>query len=461
MSDDEYPTAEEQARYHKKLFGDEYPTLEEARATNKKLFGEPLSNATDEFDDHPTDEAIARNKEKLGLSNVVPIKTAPTVIDTRDGIVAELNARGYGTVFKDDKFKVVYIDRYGVIHFYTKKDFVDSMAKEKMLVTETSPGGVTTGKFKPVSLHWLEHNQHKEYEKVIFDPSREHTLNDRDLNLFPGFAFKPKKGQCYKTLMYIRDVICNGDKDVYRWLMAWSAHIFQNPREKPETAVAIQGEEEGTGKSFFPHIISRLLDKQNMGITQRLYFKASNAKMITGDFSGHLEHCLVLHAEEAFSAESNKEDSIIKDLISGDEIGINAKNIEAKLSRNYIRLILTGNPPHIVKVSRFARRFLVLKISAKHALDTDYFRELSDELVLGGYEALMYYFMHYPIYKYNLRIVKKTKALFGADNTEHGHTRSAFGITFFAWVNCPLMILMSNMIPVNLTRSVNHAKSST
>ena len=183
------------------------------------------------------------------------------------------------------------------------------------------------------------------------------------------------------------------------------------PMEKPETAIAIQGEEEGTGKSFFPWILSKLLDGDGSKTNQRLYFKASNSKLITGDFSGHLERILLLHAEEAFSAENERENSIIKDLISGEDMSIHPKNIEARISRNYIRLILTGNPPHIVKAGRFARRFLVLKISPKQRLNTDYFRELSDDLFTGGFEALMYYLDHYPIYKYNLRVAPKTAAL--------------------------------------------------
>lgn len=202
----------------------------------------------------------------------------------------------------------------------------------------------------------------------------------------------PIKGKCYQTLRYIRDVLCNGKKDQYRWLMAWVAHLTQRPWEKPETAVAIQGEEEGTGKSFFPWILGELLDGK--GMSHKLYFEASNSKMITGDFNGDLERCLLLHAEEAFRAESEREDSIIKNLISDHNLGINPKGIEAKLSKNFIRLILTGNPPHIVKAGRFARRFLVLKISDKRRLDTVYFKKLTDELENGGFEALMYYLMH-------------------------------------------------------------------
>lgn len=367
---------------------------------------------SDEFDDHPTDEKLARDAKKILGDKVVqfPEKKESKEI-SKDEVIERLN-KYFGTVLHDSKYKIINRSIPGRIIFMTKKDFVDSLAHEKMLITTTDPQNNVKAKFEPVTKYWLEHKNHKQFGVVVFDPRKPHNWEeDKDFNLFNDFGIKAKKGQCYKTLQYIKNVLCGGNKEHYRWLMAWCAQMFQKPEEKPETAVAIQGEEEGTGKSFFPQILAKLLDGKEYGNAHKLYFTTSNPKMITGDFSGHLEHCILLHAEEAFRAESDREDSIIKNLISEDNLSINAKNIEAKLSKNFIRLILTGNPPHIVKAGRFARRFLVLKISSKYRLNTAYFKELSDELTRGGYEALMYYFMHYPIHKFNLRIVLKTEGL--------------------------------------------------
>jgi Family of unknown function (DUF5906) len=369
---------------------------------------------SDEFDEHPTSEQIKANKKKTAgddKGNIVqfPEKKSSKEESIED-IINRLN-KYFATVLKVGKFKVINKTISGNTIFMDKKDFIDLLAEEKMTVFNTSPSGDLKSKREPVSKLWLEHPKHLKYRQVIFDPWHEFKVDDLDFNMWPGFGIKPKRGCCYKTLQYIRHVLCRGNKEHYRWLMAWTAHMMQRPGEKPETAVAIQGEEEGTGKSFFPMILSRLLDGKSSNRSSKLYFKASNSKLITGDFSGHLEHCILLHAEEAFGAESNREDSIIKDLISGDDIPINAKNIEAKLSRNYIRLILTGNPPHIVKAGRFARRFLVLKISNKHRLDTEFFKGLTHELDNGGYEALMHYLMNYPIHKFNLRVVLKTEGL--------------------------------------------------
>jgi Family of unknown function (DUF5906) len=366
----------------------------------------------DEFDG-PTspDEAKANKAEVLStLKNdkvvklVQPAKEEPK--DDNDGIpgfIAELS-QFYATVLKDVKFKVIDESIPGKVKFLDKREFLDNNADDKVTTFTTNTSGDSKSKIESKAKMWLEHPKHRKYRSVIFDPSRPFHRNDLDYNMWPGFSVAPQKGSCYQFLKYVRAVVCNGNKNEYRWLMAWTAQMFQKPWEKPETAVAIQSEEEGTGKSFFPVVLSRLLHESS-------YFVASNPRMITGDFTGHLEHTLLLHAEECFRAESEREDSIIKNLISDEKMPVNAKGIQAKLVKSYIRMIMTGNPPHIVKAGQYARRFLVLKILNKYRMNTEYFKKILHELEHGGYEALMYYLMHYPIDKFNLRVVIKTAGL--------------------------------------------------
>jgi Family of unknown function (DUF5906) len=362
---------------------------------------------SNEDDEYPTkDEVKANRKEAESATFGDNVVKLPEKVDTHtsseDSIIKQVD-KYYADAIMGNKYVIINERRPDKIIFMSKKDFIDSMASEKMLITSTTPKGEPTSKFEPVSKYWLEH-KHRSYGFVIFDPSRPFHRDDPDYNQWPGFPVIPKKGSCYKFLKYVKIVLCGGNKDHYRWLMAWCAHIFQYPADKPETSVVIQGEEQGSGKSFFPVVLSKLLPDKS-------YFSTANPKLITGDFSGHLEQVLLLHAEEAFSAESNREDSIIKNIISENRLGINAKGVEAKFGKSYIRMIMTGNPAHIVKADRFARRFLVLKISSKYTQNTQYYGELARSLNNGGYAALMYYFMHYPIDKFDLRIVLKTNEL--------------------------------------------------
>jgi hypothetical protein len=368
----------------------------------------------DEFDDHPTLEEVEEVNRKLHASDkVVQFHQQPKKDEPQDKRELALN-KHYATVLKNSKLKVIDETRPEDILFLDKKDFMDKLSYRKVLIELISPDKTIKAKWESETKLWLENQDHRQYDRVIFDPhpNKKHSIiGGGDYNLWRGFAIQPRRGKCYKTLQYIKKILCNNDKKIFRWLMAWTSHIFQRPWEKPETAVCLHGEEEGTGKSFFPMIISKLMDGKNPSGATRLYFKASNSRMLTGDFTGHLERCILLHAEEAFRAESEREDSIIKDLISGEDMGSNPKGVEAHINRSYIRLILTGNPPHIVKASRWARRFLVSNVSSSRRMDLEYFRSIQHELDNGGYEALMYYLMHYPINKFSLREAPKTEAL--------------------------------------------------
>jgi hypothetical protein len=442
---DEHPTDEDLAESAKRVGitphrsatmrdrFDDHPTDEELAYDAARVLGPRPSSATMPDEHPPSEEELARNERKLFGekdlfgSNVVPLRSAqPDESGSVEDIVVNKLNKYYAKTMLGNKFKIIDESVPGVVRFLDEKDFIAILRSEKALITITEPNGTIKPRIEPVTTIWLNHRKARIYRMVIFDT---HKIFDPtvwgphvDYNLWRGPATFPQKGSCYKTLRYIRDVVCNGDKETYRWLMAWVAHMVFRPWEKPDTAIAIQGEEEGTGKSFFVWILSLLLDgkEESMERSFPLYFKASSAKMITGEFNGHLEHCLLLHAEEAFRAESDREDAIIKDLISGGKLGIHGKYRDAKLSNNYIRLILTGNPPHIVKVGRFARRFLVLKISDKKMLKTDYFGDLAKNLHCGALEALMYYLKKYPIHKFNLRVAPKTAAL--ADQKEASST---------------------------------------
>jgi hypothetical protein len=125
-----------------------------------------------------------------------------------------------------------------------------------------------------------------------------------------------------------------------------------------------------------------------------------------------LDNNLLLHSEEAFSAESRKEDSIIKNIITDEYISINPKGLQARFIKSYHRVVFTGNPVHIIKVSVHGRRFFVLVASDRYHENTEFFGKLLVKLMDGGLEALMYYFMYeVDLRDFNPRVALKTEYL--------------------------------------------------
>jgi predicted P-loop ATPase len=107
--------------------------------------------------------------------------------------------------------------------------------------------------------------------------------------------------------------ICSGNQRDYEYLIALVAQMFQEPHLKPGIAVVLRGDE-GVGKSFFIEKLSALMDKY--------HFKTSNPAYVFGDHNGQLKNVILLHLEEAVWAGSKKDESLLKDLITGPEIPI-------------------------------------------------------------------------------------------------------------------------------------------
>jgi hypothetical protein len=161
---------------------------------------------------------------------------------------------------------------------------------------------------------------------------------------------------------------------------------------------------EGVGKSKVGEVLGSLLG-------ERYYSPVSEPRYVTGRFNGHLKSCLLLHADEAFWAGDQTAEGKLKDLITGAFQYIELKNHEAIPVRNYLRLLVTGNPDWLVPVSMEGRRFAVLDVGDEHQKDANYFARIDAEMDNGGREALLYYLLNFDLTQVNLREVPLTSAL--------------------------------------------------
>ena len=81
------------------------------------------------------------------------------------------------------------------------------------------------------------------------------------LSLFTGFTFREMndvdEGKISLFINHIKNVIANGNEELYRYILSWIAFIVQNPGKKTETCLMLLGEE-GTGKTMFTTVICKL-----------------------------------------------------------------------------------------------------------------------------------------------------------------------------------------------------------
>src|SRR5262249_9763877 len=158
-----------------------------------------------------------------------------------------------------------------------------------------------------------------------------------------------------------------------------------------------------TGKSIVGKTIGSLLGHH--------YLPVSKPELVTGRFNGHLAHCLLLQAEEAFWAGDRAAAGALKDLITNEDLVLEFKGLEPGQVKNYTRVFATSNEDWVVPAGPTARRFAVLDVGENHLGDKPYFAAIAQELNGGGREALLYHLLHFDLTKVELRSVPKTEAL--------------------------------------------------
>jgi Family of unknown function (DUF5906) len=321
----------------------------------------------------------------------------PVVLKTKQEALEWLN-KSYACITINGKYKVLHEKSDGEIEIMDTVDFTKSLAD--MLIDISSPDE-NKSKIVPITELWLKWAERRRYDNgFTFDPSRV-GHHDGKYNLFKGYQIVPREGDCSIFLDYVKLVICSGNERDYTYLISLVAQMFQFPHLKPGIAVVLRGDE-GVGKSFFIEKLGALMPDY--------YFKTSNPEYIFGDHNGQLKNKLMVHLEEAFSARSKKDESLLKDMITGSTIEINDKYIPVYAVPNHLHVFISGNPDWLVSAGFRARRLFALHVSDVHRLDTNYFSGIDKWFNSGGNAALMHYFLNYKS-DVNLRIAPITEEL--------------------------------------------------
>jgi hypothetical protein len=292
---------------------------------------------------------------------------------------AALNRRHYERIAFDD-FKRLYLNR-------------------RIRVPQGDEGKTV---MKPIADIWLTHTDRRQFiGGVVFDPSGKH-VRPGTLNLWQGFAVKPRRGTWARLQDHILKIICGGNAGHRDWLMGWMARLVQRPAEQGEVAVVMRGIE-GTGKGTLAKALMHILGQHGLAI--------SNAKHLTGNFNGHLRDTVLLFADEAFFAGDRAHVGVLKSLITEPFLTIEAKFQNAVQMPNFVHLMMASNEDWVVPASLEARRFFVLEVLPTRANDHAYFAAIREEMDGGGYEAMLHDLMHYDLTRFNPRRPPATAGL--------------------------------------------------
>ena len=269
------------------------------------------------------------------------------------------NYGGSAKVFRDD-----FHPETGAQVLWTISAFCEAKTNDKIL----NGWEITKDEKRPIvgsaARSWVKSDSARRYvaQEAHFDTTaREITVETgKVLNLFRGWVTTPVAGDWSNIRYLIHDILCSGAEDASEYLLHYLAHMIQRPHYLPGTAIILQSEEQGTGKSTFMGLLRRLLGARYCSVT-------SDANTLVGQFNASAMNKIMLHFEEAVAPNDRVVESKVKALITNETLTYNPKGIAAIEARNYARVFLTSNAQQVAHLARHDRRWFVLNVSPKHA----------------------------------------------------------------------------------------------
>lgn len=226
---------------------------------------------------------------------------------------------------------------------------------------------------------WLRSPKRRKYKGITFDPTTTES-KDSHYNLWKGFIKQPIQGNCSKYWLHVQENICNNDDESYRYIRKWLAYVFQKPHIV-HTAIVLCGSQ-GVGKNSFVEPLGLLLGSH--------YAPLSSISELVSNFNYHLKNAVLIHANESLWGGNRKEIGTVKAMITEENCLIEGKGKDRIVVRNFKHVILSSNESWPIHLDHDDRRFFVLQVSEKNKENHEYFKAIQNELINGGYEALLH-----------------------------------------------------------------------
>jgi hypothetical protein len=281
------------------------------------------------------------------------------------------------------------------ISFSSKGDFLNLYANRKTPNPDSPKSMISIAKL------WWESPDRRQYDGLVFEPQKEF---DGYYNLWRGFAVESIKGDWSLMERLIREVIADGSKTRYEYILAWMARIIQDPGgQRPGVTIVMRGLQ-GVGKGVFANGFGSLLGDHFLQVAQ--------AGQVTGRFNPHLKDCVILFVDEGFWAGDKQAAGAIRNLVTEPTLNVEPKGKDIFKVKNNVNIIIASNSDWVVPAGMEERRFFTVDVSDCFRGDHDFFRQLTAQMNNGGREAMLHDLKNMDISGVNLRNFERTDALF-------------------------------------------------
>lgn len=349
---------------------------------------------------------------KMGLDDAI-VKYGPDVVES-------LLQKAEPFMLYDEIEKlneeVMYNIAKGKIYYYNQdvyisvQDFKNRMANRFMYKQTFDSDGEP--KIERVNLYkeWME----SPLRLTVFDEkfvpdSTETFIQDTEsgymyYNSFSGFEIQPldkvegienkKSVKLFRQLL--KFIFSTATEDDLNWFMHWMAEGLRNPNIKMRTAVVIWSNMEGNGKSTIGNLLAKLYGRYASNITSAI---------LKSQYNSFIRNKLFIMSDELTGEEvDNVKDTKrymdqLKNLITQDEVVINAKYISEYTVKDYAKYFFTSNNVNMISISNFSRRFFIIHAPEEkmpQSFYTDFYNTVfSDE----GLREIMTFLLNYEVDK--------------------------------------------------------------
>jgi hypothetical protein len=260
----------------------------------------------------------------------------------------------------------------------------------------------------PLTEEWMEWKGRRSYDGLVFMPECE--APDRFYNLWRGFAVEPldrdptpeEQAPFDMFIEHAKFNVCNGNDELFAWLMGYFAHMIQKPWEKPLVALVFKGQK-GTGKNALIERVGYLLGHH--------FMVTDDDRYLLSNFNDHLESLLALALDEAAWAGDKKAEGRLKGLITGTRHNIEPKGEKRYEVDNLTRVFILGNERWLVPATHDERRFAVFDVGSGRRQDRKFFTDMRVGMEKGGYRVLLSYLKNYDLSGIDVNAAPQTSGL--------------------------------------------------
>jgi hypothetical protein len=283
------------------------------------------------------------------------------------------------------------------IDFMSDREFYKMMANQLFRTAD--------GKGIQLSRLWFKWDNRRQYigRGAVFEPGGPLHIQGDTLNMFRGFAIDPAPGNWSLMQAHILNVLCNGQRELFDYLIRWMAWSVQKLDQPIGVAVALLGDQ-GAGKGIFVRAFGSLFGEH--------FAHVANGDQLTGRFNASIAKSCLVFLDEAVWAGDKKAEGVLKGLITEPSLSLEAKFRDPITVANKLRIIVASNNEWAVPAGIGDRRWLILNVDNSYAGTSHavYFDALGLEIVNGGTAAMLHDLLAMDLNGFNVRKVPRTAA---------------------------------------------------